>query len=69
MFWQREKIPVMKANELAAVIEEDKAPVIVDVRIEKDFRAAHLPGAINIPLEELERRRTELDEAKPTLFY
>ena len=29
----------------------------------------HLPGAINIPLEELERRKAELDIATPTVFY
>lgn len=60
---------MIKPDELAAEITEGRAPVIVDIRSEKDFQAGHLPGAINIPLEELEQRKVELDAAKPTVFY
>lgn len=69
MFWKREKTAEIKPDELAAKIAEGRAPVIVDVRSENDFHAGHLPGAINIPLEELEQRSGELDAAKPTAFY
>ena len=69
MFWKREKTVVIKPDELAAEIAEGRAPIIVDVRSENDFRAAHLPGAINIPLGELEQRKAELDTTKPTVFY
>jgi rhodanese-related sulfurtransferase len=69
MFWRREKTQVIKPDKLAAEIAGERAPLIVDVRGEKDFRAGHLPGAVNIPLEELERRSAELDPAKPTVFY
>ena len=69
MFWNREKTAVIKPAELAAEIAQGRAPIIVDVRSEKDFQAGHIPGAINISLEALEQRRTELDAAKPTVFY
>ena len=69
MFWKREKTAVIKPEELAAEIAEGRAPVIVDVRSENDFRAGHLPGAINIPLDELEQRKAELDSTEPTVFY
>ncbi|NJM53239.1 MAG: hypothetical protein HC846_07500 [Blastocatellia bacterium] len=69
MFWKREKVPVMTADELATAITENRAPIMVDVRSEKDFHNAHLRGAINIPLEELEQRKNELDKKKPTVFY
>ena len=69
MFWQREKTPIITSGELSAAIGADKSPIIVDVRSEKDFQTTHLPGAINIPLEDLERREAELDEAKVTVFY
>lgn len=69
MFWNREKTAIIKPNDLAAAIVERRAPVIVDVRSEKDFQAGHLPGAINIPLEDLEQRKAELDPAAPTVFY
>lgn len=69
MFWKREKTTVIKPDKLATEIAQGYAPVIVDVRSENDFRVSHLPGAINIPLEELEKRKTELDSTKPTVFY
>jgi len=69
VFWNREKTAVIKPDDLAAEIAGGGAPVIVDVRSEKDFQSGHLPGAFNIPLEELDQRRTELDAAKPTVFY
>jgi rhodanese-related sulfurtransferase len=69
MFWNREKTTVIKPDELAAEIAGGNVPVIVDVRSREDFQASHLPGAINIPLEELDRRSAELDPAKPTVFY
>lgn len=69
MFWKRQKIEVIKPAELAAKIVEGNPPVIVDVRSGKDFLAGHLPGAINIPLEELEQRKEELNSTKTTVFY
>ena len=69
MFWNREKVTLIKPDELATEIAEGNAPVIVDVRNEQDFKTGHLPGAINIPLEELELRKADLDSAKPTVFY
>lgn len=69
MFWKREKTTIIKPDELAAEIAERRAPVIVDVRSREDFQAGHLPGAINIPLEELELKSDGLDASKPTVFY
>jgi rhodanese-related sulfurtransferase len=69
MIWNREKTLVIKPEELQLAIDENRAPVIVDVRGEREFRSEHIPGAINIPLEELENRSAELDPEKPTVFY
>lgn len=69
MFWSREKTAVICADELREALTEDRAPILVDIRSVKDFKQGHLPNAVNIPFEELERRRTELDETKPTVFY
>ncbi len=59
----------MTANELAVALAENQAPLVVDVRSEKDFQGGHVPGAVNIALGELEQRREEFDETKPTVFY
>ena len=42
---------------------------IVDVRPEAEFRAGHVPGALNIPLEDLEARLAELDPDREVVAY
>lgn len=42
---------------------------VLDVRPEDEFRTEHLPGAVNIPLEELETRLAELDPEKEVVAY
>ena len=47
---------------------ENKA-VILDVRSREGYRAGHVPGAINIPLEDLKDRWQELPKAKQIVSY
>jgi rhodanese-related sulfurtransferase len=43
---------------------------LVDVRTPDEFTAGHLPGAINIPVQDLERRMAELEaKEKPIVLY
>lgn len=70
MFWKSSKAaPLITAEELALAINEGGDQVLVDVRSSKEFAAGHLPGALNIPLEEVEVRAKELDPDAPTVFY
>ncbi|MGE0133088.1 MAG: rhodanese-like domain-containing protein [Blastocatellales bacterium] len=70
MFWKKAKsLLVINPEALSQAIDEMRAPVIVDIRGAAQFRNRRLPGAINIPLEELEGRAGELDPAAPTVFY
>lgn len=46
----------------------NKVPHLVDVRSAAEFRSGHLPGAYNIPLEELEGRIGDLDRSRPLLL-
>jgi rhodanese-related sulfurtransferase len=43
--------------------------VVLDVRPESEFRAAHLPHARSIPLAELKNRLDELPKRKPVVAY
>lgn len=43
--------------------------VLVDVRPPLEFAAGHLPGAVNIPLEELSGRLSELDPTASVVAY
>lgn len=48
----------------------DKNATIVDVRTEDEFSCGHVPGAINIPLEEVHKRIHEFNKLpKPIVAY
>jgi ArsR family transcriptional regulator len=42
---------------------------VLDVRPEDEFALGHLPGAINIPLSELDARLAELDRQQDVVAY
>ena len=41
--------PPIAPERLLELIDTQAAPVIVDVRSRREFRAGHVPGAVNIP--------------------
>jgi ArsR family transcriptional regulator len=43
--------------------------VLLDVRPEEEYAAGHLPGALSISLEELEKRIGELPKSTPVFAY
>jgi rhodanese-related sulfurtransferase len=44
--------------------------VVVDVRDAVAFEASRIPGSINVPLDQVEKRVTELRKhGKPIVFY
>jgi ArsR family transcriptional regulator len=43
--------------------------IVLDVRPEDEFALGHLPGAINIPLRDLERRLSELGHSREIVAY
>jgi ArsR family transcriptional regulator len=45
------------------------AVTVLDVRPSDEFALGHLPGAVNIPLRELEARLAELDPAQEVVAY
>lgn len=51
------------------ILKENPGSIlIVDVRDAKDVKAGTLPGAVNIPVGEIEKRIGELPKDKPTVF-
>ncbi len=52
--------PVMEQGRLLDRITNGQAPPVIDVRTPWEYRAGHIPGAINIPLQEFEQRLAEL---------
>jgi rhodanese-related sulfurtransferase len=52
-------------DELAAARDAAAPPVVLDVRGRAEYAAGHVPGALNIPLDELPGHVGELRHAGP----
>lgn len=48
---------------------QDGLVTLLDVRPEDEYAAGHLPGALNIPLSELERRLTDIPKDREVIAY
>src|SRR3970282_1826385 len=61
----REPVPARELLERAG----DGLVTILDVRPPEEYRAGHLPGAINIPLSEVAKRTNELPADREVIAY
>lgn len=52
--------PLITAAELAERLRNKAVPLMVDVREANEFRAGHIPGAVNMPLSEFRAHYTKL---------
>jgi rhodanese-related sulfurtransferase/DNA-binding transcriptional ArsR family regulator len=59
--------PIPRAELLSRVREG--LVTVLDVRPPAEYAAGHLPGAVNIPLAELEKHLTELDTGQEVVAY
>ena len=48
---------------------DSRQPVVVDLREAREFRAGHLPGAISVPIAELDRRYAEIPPSPMVVLY
>lgn len=67
-FLERDALEPVSRKELVARMQ-DGLVTLLDVRPEDEFVAGHLPGAINIPLRELEERLAELPRDHEIIAY
>ena len=54
------EIPRVGVAELQSEIQAGKAPMIIDLRDPSEYQSYHLAGAVNIPLDEVEKRVAEI---------
>ena len=67
-FRARDELEPVSRDELVDRLRSGTATVL-DVRPEDDFRQGHLPGALNIPLAQFERRLAELPADREIVAY
>ena len=61
--------PGLSADELLARLDTTAAPLLVDVRKPVEFGIGHIPGAKNIPLDEIKDRLDEFRNDNGVLIY
>lgn len=65
----RDRLEALGREELLSRLHSAQPPVVLDVRPNEEFRAGHVPGAVSIPLPELERRLKELPADRQVVAY
>jgi rhodanese-related sulfurtransferase len=61
--------PSISAIELNAQRESRAAPVVIDVRTPAEYASGHVPGAVNIPYDEVAERIGEIDAPRGVALY
>lgn len=59
-FVDQSKVSYVEADSLKAALDAKAPMFILDVRTTDEFSQGHIPGAINIPFEDLEKRHSEV---------
>jgi rhodanese-related sulfurtransferase len=67
-FERRDELEPCSAEDLRRRMRNGEV-TILDVRPEDEYRAAHLQGAISMPVQELERRIAELPRTREIIAY
>jgi rhodanese-related sulfurtransferase/DNA-binding HxlR family transcriptional regulator len=67
-FRARDQLEPVAAAELLTRLRDGNA-VLLDVRPEDEYGLGHLPGALNIPLRQLEQRLSELSHEHEIIAY
>jgi rhodanese-related sulfurtransferase len=61
--------PSISASELHERRESGRAPIVIDVRTADEYATGHIPGALNIPFDEVARRIIEIDAPEGVALY
>jgi rhodanese-related sulfurtransferase len=66
-----ERTPAITTGDLQKFLDTHKAGTynLIDVRQESEYRKGHLPGALLIPVSEINARLDEIDPERPTIVY
>ncbi len=63
-----DRLEAINADELLRRMREDSV-TLLDVRAEPEYAVGHVPGALNIPLPEIEHRLAELPRDQEVIAY
>jgi rhodanese-related sulfurtransferase len=61
--------PLISPAELNDSLAGQNQPAVIDVRSQEAYRAGHIPGARNIPSEEVEQSLGQIQKGRPVVTY
>ena len=65
----RAEAPSISPDELKARLDAKSAPAVIDVRTAAEFATGHIPGAVNIPYDEVAERIAEVEAPHGVALY
>jgi rhodanese-related sulfurtransferase len=60
---------IITASDLNARRESGSAPVVIDVRTSEEYATGHIPGAVNIPFDQVAARISEVEAPHGVALY
>ena len=63
------KVRSISAAELHAQRDSGAAPVVIDVRTPAEYASGHIPGAVNVPFDQVAQRMAEIDAPHGVALY
>jgi len=64
-----DEVPRITPNELKRFLDAGQDVIVVDARSRASYDHLHIPGALSIPLDEIEARYDELPKGKKIVLY
>ena len=61
--------PTLRSDAVKRLLDVREPIVLVDMRKPAEYRAGHIPGAVSLPMGELERRYREIPKASRVVLY
>jgi rhodanese-related sulfurtransferase len=63
--------PIVTAEQVKSRVEGKKKVVVIDSRTPEEYQEGHIPGAVNIPPDQMktETARLPKDRKTPMIFY
>ena len=66
---QSTRAPSITPAELSDKRRSGEAPVVIDVRTPAEYASGHVPGALNIPFDQISERISKLDTPHGVALY
>jgi hypothetical protein len=63
------QVPRITPQELKEKLDANEDVIVVDARSRKEYDSLHIPGALSIPLSEIEERHGELSQEREIVLY